>query len=274
MLERIQIKAPEVCPFCGSKIVKQLENGAHLYCSNPNCKERNIQKINYFVSKQCMNIENISIRTLRTLYDSHKIHDWTDLYRLTSKDFSEAGIGPVMTSKILENIEYSRTHTPLSKILMAIGVPMIGKVTSERIVNKFKNIDNLLNASFENISNIPGIGNCAAKEIFNYIQNNKNELIIGIGQILVPSQDNINQNYNMSNKLSGLTIMATGTLEHFSRDSIKKSIIDNGGYYASGISKKINYLIVGKAAGKSKLDKAEKLGIKIINEEEYLNLIK
>lgn len=273
MLERIQIKAPETCPFCGSKIVKQLENGAHLYCSNPDCKERNIQKINYFVSKQCMNIENISIKTLRTLYDSHKIHDWIDLFKLTSKDFSEAGIGSVMTSKILENIEYSRTHTSLSKILMAIGVPMIGKVTSERIVNKFKNIDNLLNASFEDIANIPGIGNCAAKEIFNYIQNNKNELIIGIGQILEPLQE-IQQNHNMSNKLSGLTIMATGTLEHFSRDSIKKSVIDNGAHYASSVSSKLNYLVVGKAAGKSKLDKAEKFGIKLINEEEYLNLIK
>ena len=273
MIERIKIIAPEVCPFCGAKVIKMIDDGAHLYCSNPNCKEKAIQKINYFVAKQCMDIENLSIKTLRLLYDKEKIHNWIDLYKLALEDLYAAGLGPVISSKIIDSISYSRTHTPLNRILMAIGVPMLGKVTSERLVNKFKTVNELINAKFEDIASIPGIGNCAAAEIYNYIKNNKEELSYGIGEVLSPLQEE-KQNSNLSNKLEGLTIMATGTLENFSRDSIKKSIIDNGAHYASGISKKLDYLIVGRAAGKSKLDKAEKLGIKLITEEEYLNLIK
>ena len=137
MNERIKIEEPKVCPFCGAKIERHLENGAHLYCSNPKCKERVLQKINYFVAKPCMNIEFISEKTLSALQNNGKLSAWYDLYKLKKEDLILSGIGDIMSDKILDSIQKSLTNVKSYKILMALGIPMLGKVSAEKLISYF-----------------------------------------------------------------------------------------------------------------------------------------
>lgn len=269
MNDRIKIEEPQNCPFCGAKIERRLENGAHLYCSNPNCKERVLQKINYFVSKQCMNIEFISDKTLRALQNNNKLFQWADLYNLKKEDFILSGIGGVMADKILQSIKASIITVPSYRILMALGIPMLGKVSAEKLINYFGSIKNVLEASLEELKCSNSIGNVAANIIYEYIRENYDELLPAITLFKQTNKPKI----NVSDKLDSKIFLATGKLNNFSRESIKESIISNGGKYSSGINKSLDYLIVGEKAGQSKLDKAASFNVKIINENEYLKMI-
>ena len=267
----IKIEEPKVCPFCGSPIVRYLEDGAHLYCSNPQCEERKLQKLNYFVTKQCMNIDGLSEKTLRKLQASKLICEWKDLYEVSEDDLINIGIGEKTSKKIVDEVNKSRTTVNADTVLMALGIPMIGKVTAQKLLEHFGSIQNIENASCEQIANVEGVGNVAAQYVYEYMQSNKTELSY--------VYKHLNYQYatattaTVSNALAGKVILATGTLQNFTRESIKESIIANGGTYASGVSKKLSFMIVGEGAGASKIKKANELGIKTITETEYLNLI-
>ena len=269
MNDRIKIEEPKVCPFCGAKIERHLENGAHLYCSNPKCKERVLQKINYFVAKPCMNIEFISEKTLSALQNNGKLSAWYDLYKLKKEDLILSGIGDIMSDKILDSIQKSLTNVKSYKILMALGIPMLGKVSAEKLISYFGSIENIFNASLDELKQCPNLGNVAAETIYEYIKENYDELVPSI-TIFKPACETT---YNVTNKLDSKSFLATGKLNNFSRESIKESILENGGKYSSGINKSLDYLIVGENAGKAKLDKAAALNIKIISEEEYLKML-
>lgn len=268
-MNAIKIKEPKVCPFCGSPVVRILDEGAHLYCSNPNCHERNLAKLNYFVTKECMNIEGLSEKTLRKLRNHLVINKWQDLYNFTFEDFVFAGCGEKTALKIVDELEKSKTEVPAERVLMALGIPGIGKVNSKKLLEEFGSIENIEVATEENLANV--IGEVASQNVVDYMNNNADELQTIYRLFNTKYESDI---VLTGNKLAGLTILATGTLNNFSRDEIKESVLENGGSYASGISKKLDYLIVGSAAGSSKLKKAAELGIKQITEDEYLNLIK
>ena len=276
----IKISAPAVCPFCGSPVVKQIKDGAHLYCSNKNCKERLLQQLNYFVTKQCMNIDGLSEKTLRKLQDAGLVNYWYDLYSLTFDSCVNAGLGNKTALKLIDELQKSRTSVPAENVLMALGIPMIGKVAAHDLVTEFgsiKEIENAVNSIQADNSNkvnqiIKVIGEAAAQSLISYFKENKEELQFVYTYLTYNSV--ASETVSASNKLEGLTILATGTLQNFTRDGIKESIIANGGKYASGVNGKLSFMIVGQAAGSSKIDKANKLGIKMISENEYLNLIK
>ena len=282
-MSTIKISAPTVCPFCGSPIVKQIKDGAHLYCSNKNCKERLLQQLNYFVTKQCMNIDGLSEKTLRKLQDAGLVNYWYDLYSLTFDSCVNAGLGNKTALKLIDELQKSRTSVPAENVLMALGIPMIGKVAAQELLSEFgsiKEIENAVNnVQVDNskvISNresiIKIIGDAAAQSLISYFKENKEELQYVYTYLTYTSA--ASEKVSASNKLEGLTILATGTFQNFTRDEIKESVIANGGKYASGVNGKLSFMIVGQAAGSSKIDKANKLGIKMISEEEYLNLIK
>lgn len=284
-MSTIKISAPTVCPFCGSPVVKQLKDGAHLYCSNKNCKERLLQQLNYFVTKQCMNIDGLSEKTLRKLQDAGLVNYWYDLYSLTFDSCVNAGLGNKTSLKLIDELAKSRTQVPAENVLMALGIPMIGKVAAQELLAEFgsiKEIENAANSVQVDHSKIVShgegyaimkvIGDAAAQSLISYFKDNKEELQHVYAYLTYTSV--VNETVSASNKLEGMTILATGTLQNFTRDGIKESVIANGGKYASGVNGKLSFMIVGAAAGSSKIDKANKLGIKMISEEEYLNLIK
>lgn len=272
MQERI-IEEPKVCPFCGSPIVRLLDDGANIYCSNPKCPERQLAKLNYFVTKECMNIDGLSAKTLRKLIDALDIHTWDDLYRLKYDDICGIpGIGSKTALKIIDELWNSRTAVDPENVLMALGIPMVGKVTASLLISHFKSIKNLESAELSEIASIDGVGEVAAKYIYDYMSTAHEELE-NVYKYLQYEVDENKAQGAISDKLAGLILMATGTLQGFSRDGIRASVIENGGTYASGISGKLDYLIVGDKAGDSKLEKAKKLGIKMISEEEYIEMI-
>ena len=278
-----KIIEPTVCPFCGSPVIRLLEDGAHIYCSNPNCSERKVAKLNYFVTKECMNIDGLSEKTLRKLRNTLKLDNWYDLYSYTFDDFVAAGLGEKTALKICTELENSKTKAPAENVLMALGIPSIGKVNAKKLLDTFGSIEEIeRNAKTtqvdltKTISHRKGyeiinlIGAAAGHNVVDYMNNDSEELQYVYKYFNTKSSK---KEIAASNKLTGLTILATGTLNNFSRDGIKQSVIENGGTYASGISKKLDYLIVGAAAGSSKLKKAEEFGIKQISEDDYINLI-
>ena len=279
-MSTIKILAPTACPYCGSPVVKQIKDGAHLYCSNKNCKERLLQQLNYFVSKQCMNIDGLSEKTLRKLQNVGLVNYWYDLYSLTFDSCVNAGLGNKTAIKLIDELQKSRTSVPAESVLMALGIPMIGKVGAHDLLAEFgsiKEIENTVNSIQTDNSNkvnkiIKVIGEAAAQNLISYFKENKEELQYIYTYLNYNSV--VSETVSESNKLEGLTILATGTLKNFTRDGIKESVIANGGKYASGVNGKLSFMIVGAAAGSSKIDKANKLGIKMISEEEYLNIIK
>ena len=268
-MKTIKIEEPKVCPFCGSPVVRMIEDGAHLYCSNPDCPERIIAKLNYFVTKECMNIDGLSEKTLRKIVPILGIKDWSDLYKLTYEDLQAAGCGPVVSANIVKELTDSRTKAKAENVLMSLGILGIGKVNAKKLLENFKSIQNIKDSKIEDISEV--VGDVAAQNVVDFMKNNSEE----IEKVC----KYFNTSYESSvavtgSKLTGMIILATGTLKNFSRDEIKESVIANGGTYASGLSKKLTFLIVGDAAGASKLKKANELGIPKITEDEYLNMIK
>ena len=268
-MKAIKIEEPKVCPFCGSPIVRMIEDGAHLYCSNPDCPERIIAKLNYFVTKECMNIEGLSEKTLRKIVPVLGIKDWSDLYKLTYEDLQRAGCGPIIAANIVKELEKSRTNAKAENVLMSLGILGIGKVNAKKLLENFKSIQNIKDSRLEDIAEV--VGDVAGQNVVDFMKNNKEE----IDKVCTYFNTTyVNPVSITGSKLSGMIILATGTLKNFSREEIKESIIANGGTYASGISKKVTFIIVGEGAGASKLKKVNELGIPKFTEDEYLNMIK
>jgi DNA ligase (NAD+) len=273
----VKFEAPEICPCCGSKLEKKInqdgQEGAHIYCTNENCRERVLANLSYFVSKDCMDIDGLSIKTLEKMYDVLNLRKWYDLYNYTLEDLYRIGIGK-NAEKIVANIQASR-QKPAERALIALGIPMIGKVASAALLESYRSIRNLYvdivdNAGSKLFSgNI--IGPAAQKELYAYILKNTNDFNFLFNLL---NFTYICKAKSTDGPLSGKTILATGTFNNFSRDGIKDSVIQNGGTYASSVSKKLDFLIVGSAPGSSKIDKANALNIKMITEAEYLDLIK
>lgn len=270
-IEPVEFEEPVVCPFCGSNLTKISDEGAHLFCTNKDCEERIVQKISYFVKKECMDIDGISDKTIRKLYSILELRSWQDLiyYSTTNAFYVALGEGKAATN-LINSIRKSIESCYGDRVLCALGIPMIGKITSQKVMEHFKNFDNLVNASLDEILNVDGIGTVAGTKLYNYIRENTQEFDDAKMwfKCYVEEKKSVE-----GGALTGMTILATGTLENFKRDEIKASVIENGGKYASGVSGKLTFMIVGSDAGKSKLDKATSLGVKMITEAEYIKMI-
>lgn len=262
-------KIPMVCPSCGSTVEKTDESA--LRCNNPDCPEQLVRNLIHFASRNAMNIEGLGEAVVMQLADKQLIKDVADIYYLTVEDALKLdGFKDKSANNLIKAIENSKGNN-LDKLIFAFGIRNVGEKAARMLCEEFKTIENLINASVEDIIKIDGFGEIVAKSVVNYFAGENVQNIISRLK-----EKGVNTNFVStveSDVLKGKTIVVTGTLPTLSRDAAEKLITDNGGKAASSVSKKTSYVLAGEKAG-SKLDKANQLGVSVITEEEFLNMIK
>ena len=261
-------KIPMVCPSCHSEIVKTEESA--LRCINPECPEQLTRNIIHFASRTAMNIDGLGESIVYQLADKQLIHDVGDLYYLTYEQaLTLEGFKDKSAKNLVSAIEASKKAN-LDKLIFAFGIRNIGEKAAALLAEKFKTLDNLINANAESIIEIDGFGLIGANSVVEYFAKDTVREVI---QKLKTA--GVNTQYistRTSETLAGKTFVVTGTLPSLSRDEAEKLIADNGGKAASSVSKKTSYVLAGEKAG-SKLDKAKTLGIPVITEQEFMDMI-
>lgn len=262
------IDAPEVCPSCGSKLVRR---GPLLYCKNRDgCQEQIIARLTHFVEREAFNIEGLSDKTLLQLYHNLNVCEFSDLYTLKVEDllkldkFKEKKAG-----NIIKSIENSK-KIPLNKFIYGIGIIEVGVKTARDLAKRFKTFDKFKNASYEDLLSVEDVGTVIAQNIVDYFADTDNvaeiEKLFSLGVTIE------NEAQEESNLLNGAVFVLTGTLKNFSRGEMSELIEKNGGKTSSSVSKNTDYVLAGEEAG-SKLEKAKALGVKIIGEEDILKML-
>lgn len=266
-----KFKMIEKCPICGHKLVRN-ETEADHYCVNSQCEGRLKAGLIYFSSRTAMNIETMGERLVSDLYDLGYIHKITDIYKLEnyrSELEKLEGLGEKSVSVLIDNINLSKKNT-LAQVITSLGIRFVGGKVSKILSKNFSSLTELSQATIDELIKIKDIGMNTALSISEYFKDNLdliNELIaLGVN----PIEEKVNDDNNL---FSGQTIVLTGKLESLTRDEATKIIEDLGGNVSSSVSKKTSFVLLGTDAG-SKYDKAKALGIKIISEIEFLELVK
>ena len=264
---------PDKCPICGARLVLT-ESGIDLKCPNDLCPARNIESLIHFCDRKAMNIEGLGERIIEDFYNMKFITSIIDIYNI--KDRKEElieleGFGDKSVNKLLDNIEKSKQNS-LEKLLFAIGISGIGEKNAKILAKKFMNIDNLMNASLEDLTNISDVGPILANSIYNFFKDADNIKLINdlknIGMNMNYLGAQIKENEELLNK----RIVVTGTLKKYTRDEIQNLIELNGGLWSTSVTKKTYAVIVGENPG-SKYDKAKELNIPIWTEEDFDKII-
>ena len=261
---------PTKCPSCGSELVEK-EGIVGLYCPNPNCESLMCAKIEYWASKEAMDIDKVGPSIIQQLYEKNMISNFADLYKLLPQDFMMLDlIQEKSASNIYMSIQNSKTR-PLNSLITALGIRHVGKETADILSEEFTSIDAFKNATIDQLSQVEGIGEIIAKSVYEYFHDTANLKIIDelISLGINPSQKSAKQ----SNKLEGKVFVLTGTLPSMGRDEASAIIKSHGGKTSSSVSKKTDFVLAGENAG-SKLDKAQNLGVIILTENDFLEMIK
>lgn len=266
----VLFKMIENCPMCSSKLVKE---DANYFCKNSLCPARKIEGLIHFASRDTMNIDGLGERIIEDFYNMGFIKSISDIYLLSNhkEDLIELeGFGEKSVNNLLNSIENSKNNS-LEKVLFALGIRHVGKKTAKIIAKRYKTIDNLINASEEELTSVNDIGEIIAKSIKEYLSDSNNlNLIEDLKKLGLNFEY---KNEGEDDKLSGMTFVLTGTLEKYKRDELTKILENKGAKVTSSVTKKTSAVIVGDKPG-SKYDKALKLGITIYNEKDVENIIK
>jgi DNA ligase (NAD+) len=262
------------------------EGEAIHYCPNDiSCPPQIIGRIEHFISRNAMNIDSLGTETIIGLYKKGIIKDYTDLYylhydTLLGLEFdtdSDKKSTRSLQQKTIENIKSGiekSKNQPFTKVLFALGIRYVGETVAEKLANHFGSIEPIINATTEQLIQVPDIGERIAQSVVNHFskETNKNQITrlqnVGLNFVADTTPLEI-----LSNKLAEKSFLYTGTFSNFSREELETTIKQNGGKLVSGVSKKLDFLIVGEGAGPSKTDKAEKLGVKMIDEQEFLKML-
>ena len=262
------------CPICNSPLMKK-DGQVDYYCFNQNCDRKHIEAIIHFASRKAMNIDGLGDRIVEDFYNLGFIHRYSDLYKLYEykKDLIELeGFGEKSIDNLMEAIENSKNQS-LEKLIFALGIPNVGEKTAKVLAMHYENLDNLINVSEDELTNINDIGNIIAKSIKDYfaLEFNKEQinLLKELGINMNYTGPKVEVNENFYNK----TFVITGTLEKYTREEIEEKIELLGGKTSSSVSKKTSALIMGANTG-SKYDKALKLGIPIWSEDDFEKAVK
>ena len=262
------------CPECGAKLIR-IDGEAAYYCPNEtNCPPQIKGKIEHFISRKAMNIDGLGSETTDQLFRSNIVKQNADLYDLNSEKLRKLDrFGEKSISNLLKSIEKSK-EIPFERVLFALGIRFVGETVAKKLARSFKNIDNLQKASKDELVAIDEIGERIAESVMNYfkIQLNNEEInkLKSAGVQMSVSDNNISpQNLALKDK----SFVISGTFSVNSRDEYKAMIEINGGKNSSSVSAKTDYILAGENMGPAKLDKAQKLGVKIINEQEFLNML-
>ncbi len=264
---------PDTCPICNTKLIPTL-SGIDLKCPNDKCPARNIESLIHYTDRKAMNIDGLGERIIEDFYNMGIITKLIDIYNL--KDRREElieleGFGPKSVDNLLDSIEKSK-HNSLEKFLFAIGIKGIGEKNAKLIAKKYLTLDNLANASFEELNNIPDIGPILAKSITEFFKNEDNMKVIEDLKNVNVNMTYLGKKTNESSFLNGKRIVVTGTLENYTRDQIQEIIEENGGLWSSSVTKKTSAVLVGTNPG-SKYDKAKELNIPIWSEQDFQKML-
>jgi len=262
-------QVPAECPNCGSTVAKD-EDGVYIRCTNPDCAGQLKERLKYFAGRGQMDIENFGPALIDQLIDNGLVSNFADIYKLDETQV--AGLERMAeksAANVIAAIEQSKTRA-LWRLVAALGIRHVGGQSAQILADHFGSLDALMTAEQEEMENIDQIGPTMATSIYDYFRSEKNRAVVD--ELIAAGVEPEHAAVERSNKLAGKTIVATGTLENFSRQQIKEAIVKAGGKASSSVSKKTDFLLAGKNAG-SKLAKAEKLGVKIITEQEFIRMI-
>ena len=262
------------CPVCGSKLVRYEGEAAH-YCPNDTgCPPLILGRIEHFISRKAMNINSLGPETVDDYYRRGLIHDAADLYELKEEQLAD----PLASDnkgvrKILASIEESK-QVPFERVLFAIGIRFVGEIAAKTLARYYGSMDKVAEASMESLMQINGIGEVIADSVIQYFANPINRAFVerlrGYGLQMELGEQ---QELSRSNKLEGQSVVISGVFQHHSRDEYKALIEQHGGKNVGSISNKTSFILAGENMGPAKLEKAQKLGIHIMNEDEFLSLI-
>lgn len=262
------------CPVCGSKLIRY-EGEAAYYCPNETaCPPQIKGKIEHFISRKAMNIDGLGPETVDLFYRLGLIKNTADLYSLTADDIKTLDrMGEKSADNIIKGIAASK-EVPFERVLFALGIRFVGETVAKKIARSFRDIEELENATFDTLVNIDEIGTKIAQSILTYFSNPANRELIArlkaAGLQLYRKEEDLNA---YTDKLAGQSIVISGVFSHHSRDEYKALIEKNGGKNSGNISGKTSFILAGDNMGPAKLEKARKLGIRIVNEDEFLEMI-
>ena len=262
------------CPECGSPLTRYEGEAAH-YCTNDaSCPPQIKGKIEHFVSRKAMNIDGLGSETIDQFYQEGLIHNIADLYTLKAPDIAcLERMGKKSAVNIMEGLRASK-EVPFERVLFALGIRFVGETTAKTLAKAFRSIDALASASLDDLMQVDEIGARIAQSILQYFADARNrEIIERLREAGVQMQMAEQDSSEYTDKLAGKSIVISGVFAHHSRDEYKEMIEKNGGKNVGSISKKTTFILAGENMGPSKLEKAQKLGVPIINEEEFLKML-
>ncbi len=265
--QSVDVQKPDRCPFCGGELS---EIGANIFCTNRLCKPRVVATLAHFASKDAMDIDGFSEATATLTFDVLGVRKPSQLYSLTAEDIGKLeGFKDKKISNLLAAIDKSRTATA-DAFIFALGVDGVGKVASKALVDRFGGVEGLRSATEEELIGMRDIGAITARNIVNWFADpdNAEELDTLLGQVTLK----VKQNSDNSGIFAGQSVVLTGSLSSFTRSEAQKIIEENGGVCQSAVTSKTTLVIAGEAAG-SKLAKAQKLGIQVIDEDKFKEMI-
>lgn len=262
------------CPECQTELIRK-EGEAQHYCPNfYGCPPQIIGRIQHYISRKAMDIEGLGGETVALLFNNNLVQNYADLYDLTVEQ-----VIPLerMAQKSAENlvngIEKSK-EVPFERVLFALGIRYVGETVAKKLAKHYQNIDNLSNASLMDLILVDEIGERIAQSVIEFFENPENRIIIQrLRDYGVQLESKTVFNPDATDKLAGKTFVVSGVFEKFSRDDLKKSIEDNGGKVGSSISAKTDYVVAGDNMGPAKLEKANKLNIPIISEDDFIAML-
>ena len=270
----VKVQFPSVCPECGTELIRK-EGEANHYCSNEKgCPPQIKGKIEHFIQRKALNIENLGTETIDMFYHKGLVKNPADLYDLKRENLLNLeGFKEKSIQNILIGVEKSK-EISFKQVLFGIGIRFVGATVAEKLAVYFNNIDNLSKATQEELLQVPEIGLRIAQSVVEYFQNTDNqEFIARLKAAGLQFTHNAVEIVVEGEGLAGKTFVISGTFQNFERDDLKIKIEANGGKVLSGVSGKLNYLIAGLEAGPSKLEKAKKLNVSIISEDDFMKML-
>lgn len=263
------------CPECGTPLVRYEGEAVH-YCPNDTgCPPQIKGRIEHFISRRAMNIMSLGPETVDEYWSRGLIHNVADLYDLTVIQITGGNKNRRLSAEnVIKGIDASK-QVPFERVVFALGIRFVGETSGKLLARHFKTIDSLINATLDDLLEIDGIGEVMAKSILSYFHNEENlKMVERLRQYGLQMSLSEEQLQGTSDKLAGKSIVISGVFSHHSRDEYKALIEQHGGKNVGSISGKTSFILAGDNMGPSKLQKAEKLGIPIVNEDEFLKMIK
>ena len=270
---QIKFRFPTKCPVCGGKLYRFEDEAAH-FCINTECKARLVYSISHFAERNAMNIDGLGERKSEVFIENGLIQSFEDIYKLHNKKdeiLSIEKFGQKSYDNLIEAIENSKKNS-VERLLNGLGIRQVGEKASKVLAAHYKNLDNLMNASFEDLSSIKDVGPVTAQYIRDFFDEKNNKEMIEQLRLFGVNFDYIDTSISNDSVFNGKTVVLTGTLSKYSRNEATELLENMGAHVSGSVSKKTDYVIYGVEAG-SKLTKAQELGVKTLSEEEFGKLL-